>query len=64
MRESCSHPSQPLNIRIPVCLNNRLDLAVIRRRQETGKRITRTALLVEILDGALPPSHVEHQEAV
>jgi hypothetical protein len=42
-------------MRLPATLNLRVDCEVLRRRAETGKRLSRAALLLEILDRALPP---------
>ena len=43
-----------LCFRVPEQLNLRLDAEVLRRRRQSGRRISRASLLVEILDGNLP----------
>jgi len=43
-----------LYLRIEPSLNHRLDAAVLKRRLETGRRVTRSALVLELLEAGLP----------
>ena len=55
MRASRQEPSRAtLFLRLPATVNLRIDAAVLHQRCKTGKRVSRAALLLEILDAALP----------
>jgi hypothetical protein len=55
-------PACVIYVRVTPCLNLRLDHAVLRRRCETGRRISRKELLVEILDRHLPKTSAFNNE--
>jgi len=56
MSKSKERAERALYFRVPCELDHRIDAEVLRRRIQSGQRITRTAVLVEILEEALQGS--------
>ena len=47
---------QRLTFLVPIDLNIRIDEEVLRRRRNTGERVSRAAIVISMLDTYLPPS--------
>jgi len=41
--------TQTLCVRLPVSINNMIDKAVLRQREETGRRVTRTEVIIDLV---------------